>query len=167
MPEADSDDERAEQSVERMRSLSAVARFLWPIPDKGLRKRLHRIKSPTLVVVADNDKIVPAAYGDQFAARIQGSRLHTVPGAGHLFMLERPAELAELMAAAGLNETAAQGAAPHGSPAENAERLEADLERFAEDLQTLRTICDSMGRRVSDLVIRCRRARKQGGPKSS
>ena len=97
MPEAASDDERAQQSVERMRSLSAVAKFLWPIPDKGLKKRLHRIESPTLVLVADNDKIVPAAYGDQFAARIQGARLHTLREAGHLFTLERPAELAELV----------------------------------------------------------------------
>src|SRR5581483_2731416 len=35
---------------ERSRALAAAGKFLWPIPDKGLRKRLHRIKAPTLIV---------------------------------------------------------------------------------------------------------------------
>ena len=98
MPEPDSDDERGQQSIDRVRSLSAVAKFLWPIPDKGLKKRLHRIKSPALIVVADNDKIVPPAYGEEMRSRMDGSRLELVRNAGHLFMLEKPDEFAELVA---------------------------------------------------------------------
>ena len=97
-PEATTDEERQQQSIKRGRSLSTVAKFLWPIPDKGLAKRLHRIKSPTLVVVADGDPIVPPAYGDAFAARIPDCRVSTIKGAGHLFPLERPDEFADLVA---------------------------------------------------------------------
>jgi pimeloyl-ACP methyl ester carboxylesterase len=36
MPDPKDDEERGLQGIERARSLSAVAKFLWPIPDKGL-----------------------------------------------------------------------------------------------------------------------------------
>ena len=98
MPEPESDDELGQQSIDRVRSLSAVAKFLWPIPDKGLKKRLHRIKSPALIVVADNDQVVPPAYGEKMRSRIDGSRLEVVRNAGHLFMLEQPDEFADLVA---------------------------------------------------------------------
>ena len=97
MPEPDSDEERGREQIERMRSLSATGKFLWPIPDKGLTKRLHRIKNPTLIVVADGDKIVPASHGDEVASRVEGSQLHVMTQAGHLFNLERPDELADLV----------------------------------------------------------------------
>lgn len=98
LPDAGDDDERQLQSIERARSLSTVAKFLWPIPDKGLAKRLHRIKAPTLVVVADGDPIVPSVHGEAFDVAIPDSRLHTIERAGHLFPLERPDEFAALIA---------------------------------------------------------------------
>jgi len=98
LPEPDSDEDIAVQKIERLRSLAAVAKFLWPIPDKGLKKRLHRIGRPTLVVVAEHDRLVPPAYGEEFAGRIDGSRLRILQDAGHLFPLEKPAEFAALVA---------------------------------------------------------------------
>ena len=98
LPEPDSDEDIAVQKIERLRSLAAVAKFLWPIPDKGLKKRLHRIGRPTLIVVAEHDRLVPPAYGEEFAGRIDGARLHTFQAAGHLFPLEKPAEFATLVA---------------------------------------------------------------------
>ena len=98
MPEPAGDDERAGQEVERTRSLSTVAKFLWPIPDKGLKKRMSQIKAQTLIVVGGNDRIVPPIYGDEFADRIPGSRLEALSGAGHMLALERPDELAGLVA---------------------------------------------------------------------
>lgn len=98
MPDPASDEQRTEQNVERVRSLSAVARFLWPIPDKGLKRRLPRIKSPTLVVMASHDRIVPPAYGQEVARRVPHSRVEVIQGAGHLFMLEKPDQTASLVA---------------------------------------------------------------------
>ena len=94
LPEPADDLERGTRILERVRSLATVGKFLWPIPDKGLKKRMRRITAPTLVVVGENDRIVPAAYGDEFARRIPGAYSQTIEGAGHMLMLEKPDEFA-------------------------------------------------------------------------
>ena len=38
-------------------ALGCTGKFMWPIPDKGLRKRLHRIAAPTLIVWGTEDKL--------------------------------------------------------------------------------------------------------------
>ena len=70
LPEPKDDLERGTQIIERVRSLATVGKYLWPIPDKGLKKRMGRIKAPTMVVVGELDRVVPASYGDEFASRI-------------------------------------------------------------------------------------------------
>lgn len=97
LPEAQDDLERGTQIIERVRSLATVGKFLWPIPDKGLKKRMGRIKAPTLVVVGEQDKVVPASYGNEFASRIEGASVHTMAGAGHMMMVERTGEFAEVV----------------------------------------------------------------------
>ena len=92
LPDPDSDEQRHMQRIERTRSLATIAKFMWPIPDKGLKKRLHRISSPTQVLVAEKDQLVAPAYGDAFADRIPGAGSATISGAGHLCHLERPGE---------------------------------------------------------------------------
>ena len=97
MPEPQTDEERGTYAIERVRSLSTVGKFLWPLPDKGLKRRMGRIKSPTLILVAENDQIVPASHADEFTSRIAGSTQKTIAGAGHMFMLEKPDEFARLV----------------------------------------------------------------------
>ncbi len=57
---------------------------------------LCRLTQPTLVLSGDDDPIVPPANGRILARCIPDARLHIVPGGGHLFILERPAEIADL-----------------------------------------------------------------------
>lgn len=59
---------------------------------------LHRLPQPTLVIAGDDDPIVPAVNGRILARCIPDSRLHIVPGGGHLFIIERPADIASLVA---------------------------------------------------------------------
>lgn len=56
----------------RMQSLAAAGKFLWPIPDRGLAKRIHRITAPTLIVWGKSDGLVPPIYAEEFAKRIAG-----------------------------------------------------------------------------------------------
>jgi poly(3-hydroxyalkanoate) depolymerase len=58
---------------------------------------LHRLRQPTLVLAGDDDPIVPLLNGRILARRIPDARLHLVHGGGHLFLLERPAEMAALV----------------------------------------------------------------------
>jgi poly(3-hydroxyoctanoate) depolymerase len=58
---------------------------------------LHRRRQPTLVLAGDDDPIVPLLNGRILVRRIPDARLHVVDGGGHLFLLERPAEMAALV----------------------------------------------------------------------
>ena len=94
LPEPADDLERGTQIIERVRSLATVGKFLWPIPDKGIKKRLGRITAPTLIIVGGEDKIVPPAYAGEFASRISGANTQTLADAGHMMMLEQPDQFA-------------------------------------------------------------------------
>lgn len=70
-------------AVRRASNLAAAGKFLWPIPDRGLRKRLPLIGAPTLIVRGASDRLIPAPYGEAFARLIPNARLVVVPDAGH------------------------------------------------------------------------------------
>jgi len=77
-----------EMVLEMYRNMASTGKFLWPIPDKGLKKRIHRLRQPTLLVWGESDKITPPVYGEAFLKAIPGSRLVTLSKSGHLPMLE-------------------------------------------------------------------------------
>jgi pimeloyl-ACP methyl ester carboxylesterase len=79
----------ANMMIERTQSLSAAGKFLWPIPDKGLKKRIHRIKAPTLIIWGESDRLVPPLYAEEFRSRIPGSTVLIVKQAGHQPPLEQ------------------------------------------------------------------------------
>ena len=70
------------------RGMTTVARFLWPIPDRGLNRRLHRVRAPTLVIHGAVDRFVPTHYADEFVARLPDASLRIIPGAGHMLTVE-------------------------------------------------------------------------------
>ena len=70
-------------------SITSILQFIWPLPDKGLYKRLYRVKAPTLLVWGALDKLVHPAYGDAFVSALADARLEIIPGAGHLPQLEQ------------------------------------------------------------------------------
>ena len=82
--------------LDRAQSMAAAARYLWPLPDRGLSKRLHRVAAPTLIVWGQSDRVVPPAYASEWQRRISGSRLVMRQDAGHLPHVEQPAAMAEL-----------------------------------------------------------------------
>jgi pimeloyl-ACP methyl ester carboxylesterase len=77
--------------------MGATGKFIWPIPDKGLKKRIHRVQAPALLVWGDGDRLVPPVYADEFARRLSQTRLEVVKGAGHAPHLEQPETTARLV----------------------------------------------------------------------
>src|SRR5216683_231570 len=75
--------------VERVKRLATASKFLWPIPDRGLKKRAYRIKAPTLLLWGDDDKLIPPAYAKEFTSRIKNSKLELIKDAGHMVMYEQ------------------------------------------------------------------------------
>ena len=84
---------------DRARNMGAATKFMWPIPDHGLRRRLPLIGARTLVVHGEDDQLVPQRYAEEFARLIPDARLGRVASAGHLPMLERPDEFGDLLEA--------------------------------------------------------------------
>ncbi len=84
-----------ENYVQEMKDLKASARFLWPVPDTGIMRRLPLVQSPTLVVTSKDDRVVPTGYGDLWAQQIPTSSAVTMEG-GHLVNLEDPSGVATI-----------------------------------------------------------------------
>lgn len=89
--------DKVDAHVEELLNLRASAKFLWPIPDTGVKRRLPRIKAPTLVATSELDAIVPAIYGPAWRDAIANARLATLAKAGHLADLEQPEAFATLV----------------------------------------------------------------------
>lgn len=70
-------------------SLGAVAKFIWPFPDQGLVKRIHRISVPTLIIWGKQDKLIPVAYAEEFQKRIANSRVEIIDQSGHIPQMEQ------------------------------------------------------------------------------
>lgn len=83
--------------LERAQTLATSAKYLWPIPNRGLSKRLHRITTPTLLIWGENDGIVPARYAADFGGLIPDATIKIVAEAAHLPQVEKPAQVAEVV----------------------------------------------------------------------
>jgi pimeloyl-ACP methyl ester carboxylesterase len=81
-------------------AMGATGKFIWPLPDKGLKKRIHRIAAtPTLLVWGQDDRLVPRAYAEEFTTRLARTRTEIVKDAGHAPHLEQPEATAHLIQA--------------------------------------------------------------------
>jgi pimeloyl-ACP methyl ester carboxylesterase len=78
-------------------ALGCTGKFIWPIPERGLRKRAHRIAAPTLVVWGKEDGLTKPIYAEDFKKIIPGARVELVPDAGHMAPFEQPAKVAGLV----------------------------------------------------------------------
>jgi pimeloyl-ACP methyl ester carboxylesterase len=70
-------------------ALGCTGKFAWPIPDRGLAKRLHRISAPTLIIWGEGDALIPAGYAAEFGKAIKGSKVEIIPDCGHIPQLEQ------------------------------------------------------------------------------
>jgi pimeloyl-ACP methyl ester carboxylesterase len=78
------------------RNRETTARFGWSpyLHDPKLRRRLQRIRVPTLLLWGTADRILSEPYGRAYAAAIPGARFEPIARAGHFPHLEAPEEFA-------------------------------------------------------------------------
>jgi pimeloyl-ACP methyl ester carboxylesterase len=67
-------------------ALTQLARLQGASADPG------RVRAPTLLVWAEEDRVVPLAHGKRLARALPGAELRVVPACGHDLFLERPDE---------------------------------------------------------------------------
>lgn len=94
LPDADDFDE----GIHLYAEFSAAARLMWaPRYNLALERRLQRVQCPALVIGGEEDRLVPNAMSDKYAAVLPDARLVRIPGTGHEPCLERPRELADVL----------------------------------------------------------------------
>jgi len=96
-PRHEDEEARVTAQVGLTWAMGATGKFIWPIPDKGLKKRIHRVKAPTLLIWGADDRLVPPVYAEEFRRQIADARIETVNGAGHAPHLEQPGAVAGLV----------------------------------------------------------------------
>jgi pimeloyl-ACP methyl ester carboxylesterase len=79
------------------RDMAALARYAWApyLNDPKLERRLHRVAAPTLVLWADDDRVVPIEHGRRYAERIPDATLRVIEDCGHAMYFERPDAFAD------------------------------------------------------------------------
>lgn len=87
----------AEQIIAVAQSLTAVTKFVWPIPEKGLHKRLPRIAASTLAVFGAEDTFISPRYAEDFSRGLRRLQTAVISGAGHMLPYERTEEVAGLI----------------------------------------------------------------------
>lgn len=81
--------------VTNARQLGMAGRILFPIPERGLAGRLHRVRARTVIIWGDSDRLVPPVYAHAFKKAILGAELVSIPEAGHMVTLEKTQAVAE------------------------------------------------------------------------
>jgi pimeloyl-ACP methyl ester carboxylesterase len=66
----------------------AAASLVWPLGDRGVAKRLHRITCPKLVLWGGQDELLPSGLGEAWGGAT------VIDGAGHLMEWDTPDEVA-------------------------------------------------------------------------
>lgn len=94
---ADEPNDPSEKAITLAQAMTTVAKYIWPIPDRGLRRRLPRVTAKTLIVQGADDAFVPALYADEFANAIKGAQKAVIAGAAHMAPYEKPTEVFALL----------------------------------------------------------------------
>ena len=89
------DPEDFDEGIHLYSEFSAAARLMWaPRYNLALEHRLQRVDCPSLVVGAEEDRLIPNEMSDKFADVLPNAKLVRLDGTGHEPLLERPDELA-------------------------------------------------------------------------
>lgn len=88
----------AEAVVRGYRELTTLARLAWNpyLYDPKLMQRLPRLRLPVLLVWGDDDRVLPPAHADAWAAAVPHAVQHRLAGCGHLAPFERADAFADL-----------------------------------------------------------------------
>lgn len=85
------DAEDVDVAVHLYEQASMLAKLVWERRyDPKLERRLRRVSCPTLVVGAEDDRVIPNQACDRYAEHIPNARVLRIPGTGHGLGIEQP-----------------------------------------------------------------------------
>jgi pimeloyl-ACP methyl ester carboxylesterase len=86
-----------EQATQVARDRAATALYGWRpyMHNPSLRRWLHRVRVPALVMWGDSDGIVVPGYGERLCQALPYARFELIREAGHYPQIERPGEVVD------------------------------------------------------------------------
>lgn len=81
----------------RVWALGCTAKFAWPIPDRGLRARLHRVKAPVQLIWGRNDRLIPVGYVEDWTGNVSDCSANIIEDCGHIPQVEKLEETADIV----------------------------------------------------------------------
>jgi pimeloyl-ACP methyl ester carboxylesterase len=88
----------AEFLITAGRQLGMAGKILFPIPERGLKDRLYRIRAKTVIVWGDEDRLIRPVYAREFSGRIPRAELVSVAAAGHMVTIEQTQKVVDAIA---------------------------------------------------------------------
>jgi pimeloyl-ACP methyl ester carboxylesterase len=87
-------DDRTQAQIDQLIGIflgfRTAAKFLFPVPETGLERRLRRIRVATLVLWGAQDRLVAPSYAEIFAKHVKTAQVSLIERCGHLLMAEQP-----------------------------------------------------------------------------
>lgn len=65
--------------------------------ESSFEKRLNQVKTSTLIIFGEHDKVVPPGNAELLARQIPNHQVCILPDAGHFFPMEKPAEASQVI----------------------------------------------------------------------
>ena len=72
------------------RRMGMAGKILFPIPNRGLARRLYRLSAPTLLLWGRSDQLIPPLYAQRWRELLPDAGLELVEEAGHMLPYEQP-----------------------------------------------------------------------------
>lgn len=66
-----------------------TAKFAWPIPDRGLRARLHRVEAPVHLIWGRDDRLISSKYVDDWKTHLGKCTATIIDDCGHIPQIEK------------------------------------------------------------------------------
>jgi pimeloyl-ACP methyl ester carboxylesterase len=93
------DFESLDEIVHQYGEGATLARLAWDVQyNLALERRLRRVTCPSLVVRAEQDRLICDEMAERYAELLPHSRVETIPGTGHALAVEQPEKVAAAIA---------------------------------------------------------------------
>jgi pimeloyl-ACP methyl ester carboxylesterase len=70
-------------------AFGSTGKFAWPVPDRGLRARLHRLTAPVLLIWGNQDRLAPVGYVSEWQNELADSQAVVIDNCGHIPQVEQ------------------------------------------------------------------------------
>lgn len=102
-PPAKDAHDKAMAGVRRVQALAPASRYIFPLPETGIARRLYRLNAPREVPVTvlwgARDGVVPAGLAEHWRAALPQLRVEVLEDVAHMVPVEAPSRLKDELAA--------------------------------------------------------------------